>query len=347
MKSPKYSRALHAFAWVTAVATLVLICFGGLVTSHGAGLAVPDWPNSYGYNMFLFPVSMWVGGIFYEHTHRLVASGVGLLTMVLAIWLWVREPRLWLRWLGVLAFVLVVIQGVLGGLRVVLLKDQIGIVHGAIAQLFLGLVAAIALFTSRRWREGRLGADPALDRAGLRWVILGTTSLILVQLLIGAGMRHRHAGLAIPDFPTAYGRFWPATGAEALAFYNQQRDEGRAVNPITAYDIRLQMIHRLVAVGILGAVWTCLTLARRGLGPAHPITRGCRLWVVLVGIQIGLGAATIWSGKAADMATAHVTVGSLTLCAGALLSIVGLRLLLSPQENPGGTYATTRPAPVG
>ena len=127
---------LHRFAVGIAAATLVLLCFGGLVTSHGAGLAVPDWPNSYGYNMFLFPISKWVGGIFYEHTHRLVASGVGFLTIILAVWLWRKEERRWLRWLGWGALVLVALQGVLGGLRVTLLKDEIGIFHAALAQFF-------------------------------------------------------------------------------------------------------------------------------------------------------------------------------------------------------------------
>src|SRR5579872_3547204 len=142
---------LNRFAILTAVATLVLVGIGGLVTSHGAGMAVPDWPTTYGYNMFLFPFSNWVGGIFYEHSHRLVASAVGFLTAILAIWLLVRESRAWLRWLGVAAFFAVVLQGVLGGLRVVLYKDEIGIFHAALAQLFFVLVCAIALFTSRWW----------------------------------------------------------------------------------------------------------------------------------------------------------------------------------------------------
>ena len=98
-------RWMHRFAVLTAVATFCLIWVGGLVTSHGVGMSVPDWPTTYGYNMFLFPFSKWVGGIFYEHSHRLIASGVGLLTVVLAIWLWVKEPRRWVRWLGVLAVV--------------------------------------------------------------------------------------------------------------------------------------------------------------------------------------------------------------------------------------------------
>jgi len=91
---------LHRFAMVTAVATLGLIGIGGLVTSHGAGMAVPDWPNTYGYNMFFFPISQWVGGIFYEHSHRLVASGVGLLTVVLALWLYGHSARPLMRWMG-------------------------------------------------------------------------------------------------------------------------------------------------------------------------------------------------------------------------------------------------------
>ena len=117
---------LARFALLTALATLVLVCFGGLVTSHEAGMAVPDWPNTFGYNLFFFPVSRWVGGIFYEHTHRLVASGVGMLTTILAVWLWLKESRRWLRWLGIGALLAVVLQGVLGGLRVVLFKAEIG-----------------------------------------------------------------------------------------------------------------------------------------------------------------------------------------------------------------------------
>src|SRR5689334_2500649 len=108
---------LARFAVLTALATLALIALGGLVTSHGVGMSVPDWPTTYGYNMFLFPVSKWVGGIFYEHTHRLAASLVGFLTLILAVWLWLKESRAWLRWLGIFALFAVVLQGVLGGLR--------------------------------------------------------------------------------------------------------------------------------------------------------------------------------------------------------------------------------------
>src|SRR5437773_6941743 len=94
---------LHRFALLTAAASLLLICAGGIVTSKGVGLAVPDWPNTYGYNMFLFPPSKWIGGIFYEHTHRLLGALVGLLTTMLAVWLWFSERRWWVRRLGILA----------------------------------------------------------------------------------------------------------------------------------------------------------------------------------------------------------------------------------------------------
>ena len=136
---------LHWFAVLAAAATFLLLGAGGLVTSHGAGMSVPDWPNSYGYNMFLFPPSKWVGGIFYEHTHRLWASAVGLMTTILAVWIWLKDSRRWMKWLGVAAFLLVVLQGVLGGLRVVLIDADLGIVHGIVGQTFFVLMCALAL----------------------------------------------------------------------------------------------------------------------------------------------------------------------------------------------------------
>src|SRR5204863_2898098 len=146
-----YRKWLHRFAIFTAIATLFLICSGGMVTSKGAGLAVPDWPTTFGYNMFLFPVSRWVGGIFFEHVHRLVASTVGILTIILTVWLWYGESRRWLRNLGLAALALVILQGVLGGLRVTLLKDEIGVFHACLAQMFFVLLVVISLATPRLW----------------------------------------------------------------------------------------------------------------------------------------------------------------------------------------------------
>lgn len=179
----------HRIAVALACATFPLLFVGGLVTSKGAGLAVPDWPTTFGYNMFLYPWSRMVGGIFYEHSHRLFASLVGLLTIVLAVAFWFREQRAWLRWLGVAALLLVVIQGVLGGLRVVLLEYLLAIVHAGIAQAFFALTVSLALFTSPDW--GRLPAEAPLPDGGkVRRLCVMTTAIIYIQIALGAVLRH-------------------------------------------------------------------------------------------------------------------------------------------------------------
>jgi cytochrome c oxidase assembly protein subunit 15 len=343
---------LHRFCVITALATLALLGVGGLVTSKGAGMAVPDWPTSYGYNMFALPFKFWKGGALYEHSHRLVASAVGFLTAVLAIWLWSRESRAWMRWLGVIAFAAVVFQGVLGGLRVVWLNDELGIFHAAFAQLFFALVCAMALFTSRWWvSSGAMGgsiqgdgARGAVRSAALGKLFLATTVLILLQLILGATMRHQHAGLAIPDFPLAYGRLWPATDTDSITRYNQQRLEVTAANPITAGQIVLQMSHRLTAVAIVACVglvaWKVRSWSSRfsvsdsesnlKVERQHPLPRLATVWFGLILVQVGLGGWTIWSNKAADVATAHVLVGALSLVTGVLGCIICFRRLSVP-----------------
>src|SRR3954471_5502590 len=182
MSNPEPSRWLNRFVWFTSIATLFLICSGGMVTSKGVGLAVPDWPTTFGYNMFLFPFSQWVGGIFFEHTHRLAASLVGFLTIILAIWIWRADQRRWLRTLGWAALGAVILQGVLGGLRVTMLKDEIGIFHACLAQAFLGMLIIITLATSSLWQ--RLGDTDFAASATrtLFCIVICTTILIYVQL---------------------------------------------------------------------------------------------------------------------------------------------------------------------
>ena len=159
---------LHRFATFVAGCTVLLVLAGSLVTSTGSGLSVPDWPTTYGWNMFTFPPSKWVGGILYEHGHRLIASGVGFLTIVLAGWLWLQEPRRWMAWLGVAALGTVVAQGVLGGLTVLFfLPAAVSTAHAGLAEIFLCLTIAIALFTSPGWIEG-YGARSVSDMPGTR-----------------------------------------------------------------------------------------------------------------------------------------------------------------------------------
>lgn len=318
MRRSTRNPGLTAFAVFTAAATLFLICVGGLVTSHGAGMAVPDWPTTYGYNMFLFPISQWVGGIFYEHTHRLVASGVGLLTVILAVWLWLKEERRWLRWLGIAAFLAVSIQGVLGGLRVTLYKQELGIFHATLAQLFLLLVCAIALFLSARWQSLAKEAGRVRFHPLFRTMVLAGTMLILVQLILGASMRHQHAGLAIPDFPLAYGKLWPPTDAAFLDEANRKRHDYREFSPITANHVYLHMAHRITACAILLLVGACAVLARKGEG-ARGVVKLANGWLALILVQAFLGAYTVWSNKAADIATAHVACGALSLVWGGMI----------------------------
>jgi len=178
----------HRIAVTLACATFPLLFIGGLVTSKGVGLAVPDWPTTFGYNMFLYPWSKMVGGIFYEHSHRLVASFVGLLTIGLAVTFWLRERRTWLRWLGLAALALVIVQGVLGGLRVVLLEHTLAIMHAATAQVFFALTICLAVFTSNEWRASV--GTPLRDGGRLRRLCFVTTTLIYFQVVFGAILRH-------------------------------------------------------------------------------------------------------------------------------------------------------------
>src|SRR5207248_3636958 len=207
---------------LVVASTVLLLLAGSLVTSTGSGLSVPDWPTTYGWNMFTFPPSRWVGGILYEHGHRLIASTVGLLTIVLAAWLWVQDPRRWMRRLGVTALGAVIAQGVLGGLTVLFfLPAPVSTAHAGLAEIFFCLTVAIALFTSPRWIAGYSGGGngspdlarkplpSGVDDGMLRRMATTATVLIYVQILLGATMRHTGAGLAIPDFPLMFGHLVP------------------------------------------------------------------------------------------------------------------------------------------
>ena len=319
---------LNRFIWALAGLTLFLISSGGMVTSKGVGLAVPDWPSTFGYNMFLFPVSQWVGGIFYEHTHRLIASGVGFLTIILAVWLWRAESRNWVRNLGVIALVAVIVQGVLGGLRVTMLKDEIGIFHACLAQAFLSLLVFIAVVRSRAWnlpREQRVTSAPV-------WLAVVTSILIFVQLALGAAMRHQHRDLAIMDFPLAYGQIIPDVNAERLVEINKWRD-AQALSNLEASHIWLQMAHRFGAVLVtIGIVWYAFAL-RRTYAPARPLLTLSSFWVFFLALQVTLGAWTIWSNKAADIATAHVAVGATLLAIGVSIVAISRRVSAVPAQS--------------
>lgn len=178
-----YDRLLHRYALFLAFCTFVLLIAGALVTSNEAALSVPTWPGP------LMPPM--VGGIRYEHSHRIIAATVGLLTIVLAVLLWRREDRNWMRWLGVAALGTVIAQGILGGLTVLLnLHYGISVAHACLAQIFFGTIVSIALFTSRWWRSER----PMLEDRGspsVRTLAILNVAAIFVQVIFGAAFRHK------------------------------------------------------------------------------------------------------------------------------------------------------------
>jgi heme a synthase len=298
---------LHRFSKFLVACTVVLILAGSLVTSHDAGLSVPDWPTSYGWSMFTFPPSMWVANILYEHGHRLIASTVGFLTIVMAVWLWLAEPRRWLRWFGIATLGSVVAQGLLGGLTVLFfLPAAISTAHAGLAEIFFCMTVAIAIFTSPGWIAGYpIGADA--DRGsekpkGRSLQVLATfaTVLIYAQILVGATMRHTGAGLAIPDFPWMFGHLIPDHWSGAIA------------------------IHFTHRVGALLVTLTVLTLfahvSSRYRGRAE-LMRPAALMVGLVAVQVTLGALTVLSGRDPWINSFHVVCGAMVLTTSLVITL--------------------------
>jgi heme o synthase len=181
------SRWFHRFAWLLVAATFVLIVVGASVTSNRAGLSVPDWPETYGQAMWRFPLKFMRGGIFYEHTHRLIASGVGLLTAALAVWAFFSDDAR-LRRLGIAALAVVLLQGLLGGLTVkFFLPPPVSIAHAALAQTFLCITIAIALYSTK--------VRPIESTGTIRGLSLATTIAVFIQLILGAAIRHSERGV--------------------------------------------------------------------------------------------------------------------------------------------------------
>lgn len=299
--APPFPRWRHRWAAATSAATLALIFVGGLVTSTGSGLAVPDWPLSYG--MLMPPM---VGGVFYEHGHRMAAALVGLLTLALAVWTARAEPRPGVRRLAWAALAAVVLQGVLGGITVIfLLPTAVSVLHACLAQAFFCAVIAVAFVTSREWLEAEHAAE---DASGLRAAALLATGVVFAQLLLGALVRHTGAGLAIPDFPLAFGRLVPPLDSAAVAVH---------------------FAHRLGALAVLAAAFHLWRRARRSRDPRF--SRPAALVLAMVAAQIGLGAAAVVTAKAVIPTTAHVATGAALLGACWFIALRGRLHLRRPQ----------------
>ena len=287
---------LHRFAPLVAAATAVLIFAGGLVTSTGSGLSVPDWPNTYGWFMFSFPLEKMVGGIWYEHSHRLIASIVGFLILVLATWLWRAEPRRWVRRLGYAALIAVVTQGILGGITVLwFLPDPISIAHAGLAQLVFCLTLAITLVTSPGWKRGQTANDNTLQA-----ITAITAVATYAQILIGATMRHTGAGLAIPDFPLAFGHVIPPSWTAAIAIHYAHRIGAMIVSVLVVATVGHVFYHHR---------------------ERNEFRRPAMLLLTLLAVQVTLGALTVLSGKQYIINSLHVVTGAAVLGTSVVLAL--------------------------
>lgn len=306
---------LHRFAIVTSAATFVLIFVGGLVTSTGSALAVPDWPLSFGK---FFPKME--GGVLYEHGHRMIAGAVAIMVLVLMVWTLVREQRAWVRYTAIAAVGLVIVQAVLGGLTVLLLLPlPMAVAHAATAQAFFCLTVALCLFTGSRWRNAVPLSPVERARPALPLLAAITTAAIYGEILIGAVMRHMGAGLAIPDFPLSFGRLMP---------------------PLESKFIAVNFAHRCGALVVaMLVIWTVARVLR--FYRNEPMLRRPAISLMLLLVaQIGLGATTILTGKAVVPTTAHVALGAAVLAASLVLTLRSYHLLavgvrsLGPEKRP-------------
>ncbi|MBK9247425.1 MAG: heme A synthase [Ignavibacteria bacterium] len=297
-----------------------MLTLGGLVHSTGSGLSVPDWPTTYGQNMFTYPVSEWTGGIKYEHGHRLFASFVGFLVIIELVWLWgikSKSESRFLRKIGVLALIAVSIQGILGGLTVhYQLPTAISASHGLLAQMFLVLTVLLAMATSDRWQNSK---NSTLSlRKSKRALFAITFVFTLVQILLGALTRHTYSGMAIPDFPLAFGTVVPD-----FSLYN--------------YQVVIHYLHRVGAV-----ILTILSVAQfiaiiRGGDQLKILRPPMVVAIFLIGIQITLGGLIVLTVRDVIPNTLHVTVGSLLLICHAVTWINSIKYFKTSTSS----YRTT------
>jgi len=275
-----------------------LLAAGALVTSTGSSLAVPDWPLAYGE---LFPPM--VGGILYEHGHRLIASLVGLMTVVFSGWLWWAEDRIWVKWLGVGALALVIFQGIMGGVTVLyLLPKAVSVTHALLAQLFFLLTIGLAQVTAPAWldfvEKGHRNSERRLGRVGT-WAVL-SLGVYVVTLLLGATMRHNNAGLAIPDFPLAYGGLIP---------------------PLSSFPLIIHFAHRISAIVLVVMVVGTAVMTLREYRGVSTLTKPAWIILTLVVVQFLLGGTIIWTKLAVFATTLHLVNGALLFGATGMLLI--------------------------
>jgi heme a synthase len=311
-------------AWCTTLAAFPLIWMGGLVTSHGVGLIVPDWPNSFGYNMFLLPLDLWMQqGVFLEHTHRVLGTVVGFFAILLVACAWLsKNTTRTQRWVAVAVLLAVIVQGVMGGLRVVLISLHLAITHGIFAQVTLCLMGLMMVVSSRWWLGApRLIGENEATAGSLRRLAKVAVVLILGQLIVGALMRHHQAGLAIPDLPLHYGKLLPPMTSEELAAANASRMADPKLGQVTFFQVWLHFGHRMGAIIVSAVlVWLIVKVLRK-LGRFAELAVPAISVAVLLIVQVTLGILTVYWNKPADIASLHVAIGALLLLVTFVLAV--------------------------
>lgn len=310
---------LHRFAVVAAAATFVLIFAGGLVTSTGSAMAVPDWPLAFGR---LIP-RHWTTGVPFEYGHRVVAGTVAILTLILAVWTWTAERRAWVRYTALAAFGLVVVQAVLGGITVLFdLPLPIAVAHAATGQAFFCVMVAMALFTNADWEAGALPSRRRPRDVALAPLAAVTAAVIYLQILIGAVMRHMHAGLAIPDFPLAFGHLVP---------------------PMFSVPIAINFAHRCGALVVSAMILWTVARALRLYDDTPALRRLALGLLALLALQLALGAATVLSMRAVIPTTLHVAVGAAVLATSVVLALRAAHLERIERAAPALDAADIAP----
>jgi cytochrome c oxidase assembly protein subunit 15 len=300
---------LRVFSKLTVLSTLFLIFVGALVKSHEVGLSVPDWPTTYGKQMFAFPLSDMVGGIFYEHGHRIVATIVGFFTMIQAIWLGFSYEPKWLKKLGYFVLATVILQGLFGGITVLFfLPPPVSILHGILAQTFFIMTIVLAYGLSiertkrveKKWPKG-------LQKGA---IIIGGS--IYIQLILGALMRHTGSGMAIPDFPTMGGVWIPTFSDNMINNINAILFDLN-LDMVSRNQVMIHFIHRFGAVLVTGAIGYYVFRYHSFLKRHQLPNMTLWLMVIIVIIQITLGVATVLSERSPYIASFHVVTGAVLL----------------------------------
>jgi len=305
----------HRYCLFLAGATIVLLAAGALVTGTGSGLAVPDWPLSFG--QFFPPM---IGGVLYEHGHRLIAGGVAALTVGLVLLARVWEPRAWVRRVAGAALGVVLLQATLGGMTVLLkLPPAVSVSHACLAQIFFTLICLTALVTAPSWRAPVVLLDDCSELRALRPWCLALNALLFTQLVFGAMTRHLKAGLAIPDFPLVFGGVFPPELTLAIGVHYTHRAGAFLIVALVA-SIAIRCLRR--HFGHMG-----LTTTVGGL---------CGL----LAVQFMMGGMVVWLKRPIPLTTAHLVIGAGCLAVSALLTAQVFRLTLGygayPYFGPSG-----------